>query len=61
MFAILRGFQALTVLEITLALVCVIKAVPNDGKDKKILEIVMAEITATNYYSSGPYKRVSYQ
>ena len=48
-------------LEITLALVCVIKAVPNDGKDKKILEIVMAEITATNYYSSGPYKRVSYQ
>ena len=35
MFAIPRGFQALTVLEITLALVCVIKAVPNDGKDKE--------------------------
>lgn len=34
MFAILRGFQALTVLEITLALVCVVEAVPNDGKDK---------------------------
>ena len=35
MFAIPRGFQALTVLEITLALVCVIKAVPHDGKDKE--------------------------
>ena len=35
MFAIPRGFQALSVLEITLAFVCVIKAVPHDGKDKE--------------------------
>ena len=32
-FAILRDFRALTVLEITLALVCVV-AVPTDEKDK---------------------------
>ena len=35
MFAVLRGFQALTVLAITLALVCFIEAVPNNVRDKE--------------------------
>ena len=33
MFAILRDFRTLTVLEITLALVCVVETVPTDDKD----------------------------
>ena len=35
MFAVLRGFQALTVLANTLALVCFIEAVPNNVRDKE--------------------------
>ena len=34
MFVILWGFQSLTVFEITLVLVCVIEAVPNNEKNK---------------------------
>ena len=35
MFAVLRGIQALTVLAITLSLVCFVEAAPKNGKDKE--------------------------
>ena len=58
MFAILRVVRASTVLEITLALVYVVEAVLTDDeetremrKTREMLEIVMAEIIATQYYT----------